>query len=192
VGVLCFGALVLATALNMTPSILAWQQYGRPAGVAHQVTESEIYGLKIRLLVTPTRDHWFPPFKAWLARDAAAGFPFDNENISARLGVVATVGFLGLMAALIFPMPPDRTTTIAAGATGFARRRCSWSRSCCWRPLADLGASSVSWWRQTFGPTTVLRHGLPSSPWPRSRCGAIASRGVVEPLARGMLESPCC
>lgn len=115
VGGLCFGALALATLLNMTPNVLAWQQYGQPAGVAHLPTESEIYGLKIRLLVIPTRDHWFPPFAAWLARDTAAGFPFDNENVSARLGLVATVGFFGLMAALIFPR--------AAGPNEDDRRR---------------------------------------------------------------------
>ena len=159
VGGLCFGALVLATALNITPNILAWQQYGHPAGVAHQVTESEVYGLKIRLLVIPTRDHWFPPFKAWLARDAAAGFPFDNENVSARLGLVATVGFFGLMAALIFPR--------AAGPNDDDRRRRDRIRAAALLVVALLLLATVGGFGSIFSLLVAsdIRAYNRASPW---------------------------
>ena len=102
-GGVCLGALLLATSLNMIPNVLVWREYGEARGVRHLQVESEIYGLKIRHLVSPTEEHWFPPFNTWLARDQSAGFPYENENTSARLGTVAGVGFLGLMAAIIFP-----------------------------------------------------------------------------------------
>jgi phosphoglycerol transferase len=98
----CLGALVLATALNFTPTYLAWRAHGKPFGTEHLTMESEYYGLKIRHLVSPVHGHWFPPFRAWLSADAAAGFPGETENHGARLGVIAATGWLGMMAVLIF------------------------------------------------------------------------------------------
>jgi phosphoglycerol transferase len=101
VGGVCVAVLILATTLNLAPNVLAWQHYGRPAGVAHTAAEADVYGLKIRQIVAPVRDHWFPPFAAWFARDVDAHFPDDNENRTARLGLVGSLGFVGLLAALL-------------------------------------------------------------------------------------------
>src|SRR5262249_36307121 len=87
-------------------------------GVTHIPAESEIYGLKIRHLISPTGDTWVAPLQAWLERERAARFANDNENVTARLGLVGAVSFLGLLAALILPsaMPPaDRTRRLRAG-----------------------------------------------------------------------------
>ena len=99
-GAVCLGAIVLATALNLLPTQLAWRQHGTPLGVEHLTTESEYYGLKIRHLITPVYNHWFPPFKAWVDADTAAGFS-ETENRVSRLGTVAAIGWLALMATLV-------------------------------------------------------------------------------------------
>jgi phosphoglycerol transferase len=62
---------------------------------------SEVFGLKIRQLVTPIRGHWFSPFRAWAEKEAEAHFPngFNDD----RLGLVSTVGFLGLLVVFFVP-----------------------------------------------------------------------------------------
>ena len=102
-GGLCVAAIVLATALNFVPNVVAWQAHGQPAGVKHVSAESEIFGLKIRHLISPSGNHWFPPLQAWLDRERAARFPNENENTTARLGLVGAMGFVGLVAVLLFP-----------------------------------------------------------------------------------------
>ncbi|MEO8484538.1 MAG: hypothetical protein ABI634_20210 [Acidobacteriota bacterium] len=102
-------ALVVAlicggTILNLAPSLHSWQQRGKPLLVAEKtVAESEIYGLKIRQLVSPGLWHRFPPFSAWLAREDAAAFPLETENRSSRLGLVGALGFLALLGLLFVP-----------------------------------------------------------------------------------------
>jgi phosphoglycerol transferase len=102
-GAIFLTVIALATALNMVPNMIAWQTYGRPKGVTHIASESETYGLKVRHLVSPTGDTWFPPLQAWLDRERAARFSNDNENITARLGLVTAISFVGLLGVLIFP-----------------------------------------------------------------------------------------
>ena len=101
VGGACFGALVVATLLNLIPTQLAWREYGQPSGTQHLPMESEVFGLKIRYMVSPVLGHWFPPFRAWLDRDARAEFPDESEVRISRLGTVATAGWLALMASLV-------------------------------------------------------------------------------------------
>ena len=70
-GAVWLGALVLATALNLLPTQIGWRQHGILLGVEHVATESEYFGLKIRLLLMPLYNHWFPPFKGWVDADIA-------------------------------------------------------------------------------------------------------------------------
>jgi phosphoglycerol transferase len=118
------GAVVLATALNLAPTFHAWQLYGHPSDTAHLAAESEIYGLKLRHLVTPVAGHGVPPITWWLRRDGDIDFPLENENYAARLGFVACGGFLGLMTMLIFPLgrvrEHDNSITQAAAALALA------------------------------------------------------------------------
>lgn len=107
-GAVWLGALVLATALNLLPTQLAWHQHGTPLGVEHLATESESYGLKIRHLLTPVYNHWFPPFKSWVDADTAASFTGETENRVSRLGAVAAIGWLALMATLMVPVRRDQ------------------------------------------------------------------------------------
>jgi phosphoglycerol transferase len=103
-GALCVGLIVAGTCLNLAPSVRSWSTHGTPTMVPEKTAgEAEIYGLKIRQLVSPGLWHRFPPFQAWLAREQEAGFPLETENGSTRLGVVATVGFLMLLSLLFVP-----------------------------------------------------------------------------------------
>ena len=79
--------------------------------------EAEIYGLKIRHLVSPVFPHRFPPFNQWVAQEAAARFQNDNENWTARLGIVGTAGFLGLLVLLFMPDARSRGVPLLQGAS---------------------------------------------------------------------------
>ncbi len=107
-GGICLGAIVLATAVNLVPTQLAWRQHGLPVGIQHFAMESESYGLKIRHLVTPVYNHWFPPLRHWVDADTAAGFPGETENRVSRLGLVSAFAWLVLMATLVMPGRRER------------------------------------------------------------------------------------
>lgn len=102
-GVACVGAIVIATAVNLVPNLLAWREFGQPTGVEHHPAESEVFGLKLRHLVTPVANHPWRPFRAWADQTALAEFPLENENRLAALGVVAAAGCVGLLGVMIFP-----------------------------------------------------------------------------------------
>lgn len=93
--------ICVATAINLAPSWYAWQTLGKPVAIPEKhAAESDQYGLKIRYLVSPVYDHWFPPFENWNAREQAELFLDEGEPRISRLGLVATVGFALLLAAL--------------------------------------------------------------------------------------------
>jgi hypothetical protein len=103
-GSICVALICGGTILNLAPSVHSWEQRGKPLVVQDKgPAESELYGLKIRQLVSPGLWHRFPPFRAWLAREQAAAFPLETENGSSRLGVVASLGFLALLGLLFVP-----------------------------------------------------------------------------------------
>jgi phosphoglycerol transferase len=103
-GLVCLALIGGTTVLNLAPSIRSWNQHGKPLILRDKVpSQSELYGLKIRQLVSPAFQHPFPPFRDWLAREQAAAFPLETENMTSRLGVVATAGFLGLLGLLFVP-----------------------------------------------------------------------------------------
>ena len=91
---------VCATALvDLSPSFLFWAHNGSNAGMAFKSpAETELYGLKIRYLVTPVPDHPIPLFRAAEAKLKAANYPsFPNENECARLGTFGSIGLLWLL-----------------------------------------------------------------------------------------------
>ncbi len=92
------GLISISVATNFAPSMWAWSREGVPIAVREKLpAESEVYALKIRHLVGPLFAHSFPPFRSWTEREAGAAFPLETENTIARLGLVATLGFLGLV-----------------------------------------------------------------------------------------------
>ncbi len=108
-GAVCIGLIAGCTVLNLAPSLYSWSSQGKPTIIRHKIpAQAEIYGLKIRHLVSPAFQHAFPPFRWWTQKEAAAQFPLETENMTSRLGLVGTVGFLGLLALLLVPSAVDR------------------------------------------------------------------------------------
>ena len=107
-GSLCVVLIAGCTLLNLAPSLYSWSRHGKPIILRDKVpAESEVYGLKIRQLVSPAFGHAFPPFRWWTEKEAAAQFPLETENMTSRLGLVGTVGFLGLLGLLFVPKAAD-------------------------------------------------------------------------------------
>ena len=97
----CVALIVGATALNLMPSLQVWAREGRPVSIDKKMpAESENYGLKIRQLISPVREHSLWPFREWAEKETKAAYPLETENVSSRLGLVGSLGFLGLLAAV--------------------------------------------------------------------------------------------
>lgn len=97
---MALAAAVGVTALvDLSPALLFWARNGVNASMAFKSpAETELYGLKIRYLVTPVPDHPIPMFRAAEARLAATKYPlFPNENEAGRLGTFGSIGFLYLL-----------------------------------------------------------------------------------------------
>jgi hypothetical protein len=119
-GVIGIGAVVLAVVINVLPSYRAWAIEGRPVTIPQKVpAEAEVYGLKIRHLLSPVWGQTFGPLAAWNKRDAWARFPLETENTGARLGIVAAAGLIGalgcVVAAARVRQTPTGRTALAAG-----------------------------------------------------------------------------
>lgn len=110
--------LLAATVVSLVPAIRAPQPEPDPT---FRVTaaDAETGGVKFRQLVGPLPSHWLPPFSAWSRREGAAGFPYETANHLSRLGIVAGLGFLGLLWALLVPAaagPPPHGETVRAAS----------------------------------------------------------------------------
>ncbi len=103
-GGLAIVLVAVCTTLNLAPSIYSWSLHGRPMILRDKLpAESEVYGLKIRQLVSPVFNNSLPPLRRWAEREGAAQFPLETENTKSRLGVVGTLGFLILMSFWFLP-----------------------------------------------------------------------------------------
>jgi len=90
--------LVLGSAIPLVPSFAYWHRHGRNERLAYKtVADAEIYGLKLRHLLTPIPDHPIGLFRAVSARIDEAGFPYENENTTTRLGSIGSLGLLCLL-----------------------------------------------------------------------------------------------
>lgn len=89
----------LAAAINLAPSFISWSQYGKPPDMGYKsAAEAEVYGLKLRKLLVPNEANQMPIISHWARSDRNSNFPNENENITARLGPMAGIGFLFLLA----------------------------------------------------------------------------------------------
>ncbi len=110
-GILTMVVVGGCTFLNLAPSLYVWNRYGKPIIISDKVpAQGEVYALKIRTLVSPTFEHWFPPFQHWIRKEAMAQFPLETENMTSRLGSVGTLGFVGLLGLLLAPALAQRST----------------------------------------------------------------------------------
>lgn len=103
-GTIIAAVVVLAgTVVNVAPTIAYHHVYGKNhEDMVRLPVEAELYGLKIAQLVLPRSNHRIPV----LARANAvysSTFPLVNENATASLGIVGTLGFIALLLALFAP-----------------------------------------------------------------------------------------
>jgi phosphoglycerol transferase len=97
-GLVLIGLTCAAAIADMSPSILFWLKHGtNPSMDFKYPAEAEIYGLKLRFLLTPTPEHPITLFRQIADAFKKAHFPFDTENESARLGTIGSIGFLTLL-----------------------------------------------------------------------------------------------
>ncbi|HET6573088.1 MAG TPA: hypothetical protein VFG68_05770, partial [Fimbriiglobus sp.] len=97
--------IVFAAGLvNHAPAFLYQYRYGHnSAPTARLPEEAEIYGLKLTQLALPVEKHNWPFLAQIEATYDSAMRPLQNENKSSCLGLVGTVGLVGLLAAAVLP-----------------------------------------------------------------------------------------
>lgn len=104
--------LVFTASLNLMPTFHSWYIHEKPPEMSYKsAQEAEVYGLKIRKMIAPNEFNRLPIFKQWGISDRYAGFPNENENVTARLGPMAAAGFLFLLmvsAGLVRLHEPDK------------------------------------------------------------------------------------
>ena len=103
-GTVTIGLVVVGVVLNVMPSLIYIFNSGENReGVSRLAAESELYALKITQLLLPRADHRLDDFFEFASRYNGT-FPLITENISSSLGVVGSLGFLLLIAILLFSL----------------------------------------------------------------------------------------
>lgn len=103
-------SLILAAVLfagfvvNLVPNMIYIRSQGESQTVIRGTGEAEAYGLKITQLLLPIDGHRIPAL-AHLKEKYNSAAPLVNENRNATLGVVGSMGFLTLLAWLLFWKP---------------------------------------------------------------------------------------
>lgn len=93
--------IVATIVLNLLPNLLYLHEHGRAGLTVRPPQDSEVYGLKIAQLLLPIPTHRIPRLAA-ISNNYRANYPLVNENFSASLGVLGSVGFLALLGWLLF------------------------------------------------------------------------------------------
>jgi phosphoglycerol transferase len=95
------GITTVSLAACLAPSVMYWRAHGpNPAAVDRSPAMAETLGLKITQLVMPAPMHRITRLRRWMDYflDAA---PLNNENSCSSLGLLASAGFLWLVARLL-------------------------------------------------------------------------------------------
>jgi phosphoglycerol transferase len=91
------GLITLSTTVNALPTIIYQQKMGSNLAIyARYPQEAEIYGLKIIQLFLPTAAHRFS-FLDNITSKYASTAPVCNENLTASLGIIGSVGCIFLL-----------------------------------------------------------------------------------------------
>jgi hypothetical protein len=85
-----------ASVANESGSLLYWYRNGQNKALWYKIpVEADIYGLRIRQMLTPIPDHPLLLMRSVRDKIVAAGFPNDtNESTSAALGTIGVIGFV--------------------------------------------------------------------------------------------------
>ncbi len=98
--------IFVVTSVNLLPSVTRFSDQGGVHFVRRLAGEADVYGLRIAQLLLPVRWHRVE----WLS-DLKVDYntrPFINENDDASLGLICSLGFLGLLWWLFFRKPELR------------------------------------------------------------------------------------
>lgn len=91
------GLIILSTTVNTLPTIMYQQNIGsNPVIYARGPQEAELYGLKIIQLFLPTPGHRIP-FLNNITSKYASTAPLCNENLTASLGIIGSIGCIFLL-----------------------------------------------------------------------------------------------
>ncbi len=92
----------VAVLISLAPTVAYWAEHGRNSVMAYKApVEAEVYGLKLRHLLTPIAENPFPPIRYIQKKLDNAGFTGENENATSRLGTIGSVGLLFLLASTL-------------------------------------------------------------------------------------------
>jgi phosphoglycerol transferase len=95
------GVILAFSLVTLAPSLVYWAKHGRNDEVAHRLpVETELYGLKLTQLVLPIERHRIERLGE-LRREYDDGSPKTEATFATPLGLVATAGFLFLLAVSI-------------------------------------------------------------------------------------------
>lgn len=91
--------ITLTAFLNLLPTLIYWQgdNIAKENIAQKSVAESEIYGLKLRHLITPIKEHPLYLWQEFEKGSVRAGYPLENENSVEKLGTIGSLGFLMLL-----------------------------------------------------------------------------------------------
>jgi phosphoglycerol transferase len=101
--VLSVAIVTFGIVANVTPNLIDRYQNGLNREAAERSPISaEIYGLKTVQLLLPREGHRFAPFAKFTAKYSSS-FPLVNENSTASLGLIGSIGFLALLLSFLAP-----------------------------------------------------------------------------------------
>lgn len=100
---LALALLVGCSAATVAPTLVYWKRHGYNPDLDYKpARETEEFALKLRHLLTPIADHPLAPFRGIVRTLDATRFADDaREGPLSRLGSVASLGLLGLLAFLL-------------------------------------------------------------------------------------------
>lgn len=128
-GVVLTFVICVFTLINISPSLLYWSANGKNSAMSYkEPAQADVFGLKIRQLITPIPAHPLSAFRSVHQHIAAARFPNENENTTSRLGTIGTIGFLFLLGwalwACIAPKYPSPPSILIIGACAAMTMTC--------------------------------------------------------------------
>lgn len=92
--------IIFTGIINLSPSLIYKAEFGKNQTVAKRIyVESEVYGLKLTNMVLPVNDHRIPSL-AKLKKQYNTITPLTNENATATLGIIGSIGFFVLFLSL--------------------------------------------------------------------------------------------
>ncbi|WP_321927961.1 sugar translocase [Paraburkholderia guartelaensis] len=113
-GIVACTLLLAGVVANVIPTLAYEHSHGINNEVAARIpSESETYGMKVAQLLLPWPGHRAAPL-ARLTAKYNQTFPLVNENQTASLGLLGSVGFIGLLVILLGPRRGETLPLLAA------------------------------------------------------------------------------